>query len=258
MLLAIDVGNTQTHVGTYRDRELVEHWRFATARDATADELASQLVGLLDLRHLILAELDGAIVSSVVPQLTHEYEQLSARYLHGALLVVGPGVRTGMPIRIDNPREVGADRLVNALAAYDRFGSACIVVDFGTSTNYDAVSADGEYLGGVLAPGVEISMQALSERAAKLPNVDFEPPSEVIGRTTITALQSGLIYGTAGQVDGVVARMRAELGVEAEAIATGGLAASVVPFCEEISEVDDELTLTGLRLVHELNANARE
>jgi type III pantothenate kinase len=171
---------------------------------------------------------------------------------------VGPSLRTGMPIRIDNPREVGADRLVNAIAAYDRFGTACIVVDFGTSTNYDAVSADGEYLGGVLAPGVEISMQALSERAARLPKVDFEPPREVIGRTTITALQSGLIYGTAGQVDGVVARMREELGVEAAAIATGGLAESVVPFCEEVSEVDDALTLTGLRLIHERNTSAGE
>jgi len=159
-----------------------------------------------------------------------------------------------MPIRIDNPREVGADRLVNAIAAYERFGEACIVVDFGTSTNYDAVSAEGEYLGGVLAPGVEISMQALSERAAKLPKVDFEAPDETIGRNTIAALQSGLIFGTAGQVDGIVARMREELGVEAEAIATGGLAAAVVPFCAEISEVDDELTLTGLRVIHERNA----
>ena len=254
MLLAIDVGNTQTHVGTFRGEELVDRWRFATVREATADELASLLVGLLDLRHLVLAELEAAIVSSVVPQLTHEYEQLSERYLNGGLMVVGPGVRTGMPIRTDNPHEVGADRLVNALAAYERFGTACIVVDFGTSTNYDAVSADGEYLGGVLAPGVEISMEALSERAAKLPKVDFEPPGEVIGRSTITALQSGLIYGTAGQVDGVVARMREELGVEAGAVATGGLATAIVPFCEEVDEVDEELTLTGLRLIHERNA----
>ena len=253
MLLAIDVGNTQTQVGTFEGVQLVEHWRFATVREATADELASLLVGLLALRGLSLADLDGAIVSSVVPQLTHEYEQVSERYLAGALLLVGPGVRTGMPIRIDNPRELGTDRLINAIAAYERFGGACIVVDFGTSTNYDAVSADGEYLGGVLAPGVEISMEALSERAAKLPKVDFEPPTETIGRSTLTALQSGLIYGTAGQVDGIVARMREELGVEAAAIATGGLAAGIVPFCAEISEIDDELTLTGLRLIHERN-----
>jgi type III pantothenate kinase len=254
MLLAIDVGNTQTHVGTFEGAHLVEHWRFATVREATADELASLLVGLLGLRGLTLHDLDGAIVSSVVPQLTHEYEQVSDRYLAGTLLLVGREVRTGMPIRIDNPRELGTDRLINAIAAYERYGGACIVVDFGTSTNYDAVSADGEYLGGVLAPGVEISMEALSERAAKLPKVDFEPPTETIGRSTLTALQSGLIYGTAGQVDGIVARMREELGVEAEAIATGGLAAAIVPFCAEISEVDDELTLTGLRLIHERNA----
>ncbi len=256
MLLAIDVGNTQTHVGTFRGAELVEHWRFATVREATADEVASLLVGLLELRGLALADLDAAIVSSVVPQLTHEYEEVSERYLRGALLVVGPEVRTGMPIRIDNPRELGTDRLVNAIAAYDRFASACIVVDFGTSTNYDAVSADGEYMGGVLAPGIEISMEALSERAAKLPKVDFEAPAETIGRTTLTALQSGLIYGTAGQVDGIVARMREELGVDAAAIATGGLASGIVPFCAEISEVDDELTLTGLRLIHERNGRA--
>ena len=251
MLLAIDVGNTQTHVGTFHHGELVKHWRFATVREATADEVASLLVGLLDLRGLSLEDVDAAIVSSVVPQLTHEYERVSDRYLRGALLVVGPEVRTGMPIRIDNPRELGTDRLVNAIAAYERFASACIVVDFGTSTNYDAISADGEYLGGVLAPGIEISMEALSERAAKLPKVDFEAPSETIGRTTLTALQSGLIYGTAGQVDGILARMREELGVDAAAIATGGLAGGIVPFCAEIHEVDDELTLTGLRLIHE-------
>lgn len=253
MLLAIDVGNTQTHVGAFRGTELVEHWRFATVREATADEIASLLVGLLDLRGLALDAHDAAIVSSVVPQLTAEYQLVSDRYLRGALLVVGPEVRTGMPIRIDNPRELGTDRLVNAIAAYERYASACIVVDFGTSTNYDAISSDGEYLGGVLAPGIEISMEALSERAAKLPKVDFEAPAETIGRTTLTALQSGLIYGTAGQVDGIVARMREELGVEAAAVATGGLASGIVPFCAEVSEVDDELTLTGLRLIHERN-----
>ena len=229
MLLAIDVGNTQTHVGTFHHGELVEHWRFATVREATADEVTSLLVGLLALRGLTLDDIDAAIVSSVVPQLTHEYEGVSDRYLRGTLLVVGPEVRTGMPIRIDNPRELGTDRLVNAIAAYDRYAGACIVVDFGTSTNYDAISADGEYLGGVLAPGIEVSMEALSERAAKLPKVDFEAPSETIGRSTLTALQSGLIYGTAGQVDGIVARMREELGIDAAAIATGGLAGGIAP-----------------------------
>lgn len=253
VLLAVDVGNSQTHVGTFGASALAEQWRFTTVREATADEVAAQLVGLLALRGLSLDDLDGAIVSSVVPQLTHQYQVLSDRYLRSTLLIVGPDLRTGMPILIDNPRELGTDRLVNAVAAYERFGTACIVVDFGTSTNYDAVSADGELLGVVLAPGIETSMEALSERAAKLPKVDFEAPAETIGRSTITALQSGLVYGTAGQVDGIVARMREELGVEAAAIATGGLASGIVPFCSEVSEVDDELTLQGLRLIFERN-----
>ncbi len=253
MLLVVDAGNTQTHLGAFAGEELVHDWRFATVRDSTADELGARLRSLLALRDLAFSDLDASILSSTVPQLRPEWTAMAERYLGHEMPVVGPGLRTGMPIRIDNPRELGTDRLINAIAAYDRFGDACIVVDFGTSTNYDAVSADGEYLGGVLAPGVEISMEALSERAAKLPKVDFEPPSEVIGRSTITALQSGLMYGTAGQVDGVVARMREELGLEAAAVATGGLAPAVVPFCEEVDEVDEELTLTGLRLIHERN-----
>src|ERR671916_2066496 len=174
MLLAIDVGNTQTQVGTFEGPQLVEHWRFATAREATADELASLLVGLLGLRGLALPDLDGAIVSSVVPQLTHEYERVSARYLAGTLLLVGPGVRTGMPIRIDNPRELGTDRLVNAVAAYERVGGPVVVVDLGTALTFDVVSASGEYLGGIIAPGVEISMEALTQRAAALPKIDLD------------------------------------------------------------------------------------
>ena len=257
MLLAIDVGNSQTHLGMFRGAELVQHWRFATRREATADELASLFSDLLALRRLDLGEVDGAIVSCVVPRLTHEYEQVSERYLEGVLLLVGPGLRSGMPIRMENPQELGADRLVNAVAAYERFGTACIAVDFGTAINYDVVSEAGEYLGGVLAPGVEISMEALAERAARLPKVDFEPPGEPIGRSTLSALQSGLIYGFAGQVDGILARVREELGVEAQAIATGGLASVIVPFCEELDEVDDELTLTGLRLLWERNAPGR-
>ena len=257
MLLAIDVGNTQTHLGMFRAAELVEHWRVATVHEATADEVASLFATLLDLRGLELSDVTGAIVSSVVPQLAREYESASERYFQGTLLVVGTALRSGMPIRIENPQELGTDRLVNAVAAYDRFGTACIVVDFGTSTNYDIVSEAGEYLGGVLAPGVEISMEALSTRTARLPKVGFHAPREVIGRTTLSALQSGLIYGFAGQVDGIVGRLRAELGVEAAAIATGGLASAIVPFCEEIDEVDEELTLTGLRLMWERNGGAR-
>jgi type III pantothenate kinase len=253
MLLAIDVGNTQTQVGTFEGVQLVEHWRFATVREATADELASLLVGLLALRGLSLADLDGAIVSSVVPQLTHEYEQVSERYLGGALQLVGPELKIGMPIRMDNPHEVGADRLVNAVAAYEHTGGASIVADFGTSINFDVVSAQGEYLGGVLAPGVEISIEALAQRAARLFKVDLDPPRQVIGKSTAAALQSGLIFGFAGLVDTILRRVRDELGEEATTIATGGLAEPIVQFCEEIDETDDLLTLTGLRLIWERN-----
>src|ERR687886_82092 len=204
MLLAIDVGNTQTHIGMFRGSELVEHWRFATRREATGDEVATMLVSLLALRDRKLEDIDGAIVSSVVPQLGHEYELVSERYFSGTLIVVGPGVRTGIPIRTENPHELGSDRLVNAGAAYEKVGAACVVVDFGTTINYDIVSDDGELLGAIFTPGVEISIAALSERAAKLPNVDIEPPRELIGRTTVTAIQSGIVYGFAGQVDGIV------------------------------------------------------
>jgi type III pantothenate kinase len=253
MLLAVDVGNTQTHLGMFRDDTLVEHWRFATVRESTADELASVLVGLLHLRGLTFEDVSAAIVSSVVPQLVHEYQGVGERYLGGNLIVVGPGLRSGIPIRTERPHEVGADRLVNSVAAYERVGSACIVVDFGTAITYDVVSADGELLGAIISPGIEISMEALSERAARLPKVELEAPPELIGRSTETSIQSGVIYGFAGQVDGIVSRLREELGVEARAIATGGLATSIAPFCEEIDEVDDLLTLTGLRLLWERN-----
>jgi type III pantothenate kinase len=255
MLLAIDVGNTQTHIGMFRGDELVEHWRFATVREATADELATVVSNLLGLRDLRLRDVDGAIVSAVVPQLAREWEQVSVRYLEGALAVVGPGMRTGMPIRTEIPQELGADRLVNAVAAFDRAGSACVVVDFGTAITYDAVSADGEYLGGIISPGVEISIEALSERAAKLPKVDIAPPSELIGRTTQASIQSGIVYGFAGQVDGIVGRLREELGDDVCVIATGGVAGAIAPFCEEIDEIDELLTLTGLRLIWERNGS---
>src|ERR687883_974045 len=239
MLLAVDVGNTQTHIGMFRGDELLEHWRFATRRESTGDELATTLVGLLALRGHTLGDVDGAIVSSVVPQLGHEYEQVSERYFAGTLMVVGPGVRTGIPIRTENPHEVGADRLVNAVAAYDRVGGACVVVDFGTTINYDVVSKEGELLGAIFTPGIEISMTALSQRAAKLPNVDIEPPRELIGRSTVTAIQSGVVYGFAGQVDGIVGRLREELGDEITAIATGGLAAPIAPLFDQNDENGD-------------------
>ena len=180
MLLVVDVGNTQTHFGTYRDDVLVEHWRFATERDSTADELGAALRNLLELRGVTLGDLGSSIVSSTVPQLEPEWVSMAARYLDHEMLAVGPGLRTGMAIRIDNPRELGADRLVNAVAAHARLGGPCISVDFGTAVNYDVVSAEGEYLGGIIAPGVEISLDALTSRGAKLPRIDLIPPGSAM------------------------------------------------------------------------------
>ncbi len=255
MLLAVDVGNTQTHVGLFRGDELLEHWRFHTSRTATADELAVVLGGLLRLRdNSLRTDVDAIVVSCVVPNLAQEYDEVRRRYLDGQGALVGPELKTGMPIRIDDPRELGADRLVNAIAAYERVKGPCIAVDFGTAINYDVVSSDGEYLGGVISPGVEISIEALSERAAALPKVRLEPPRAAIGKGTREAIQSGVIYGYAGQVDGIVSRLRDELGAEATAIATGGWAHAIVPHCEQIDELDDLLTLKGLHLIWERNS----
>lgn len=253
MLLVVDVGNTQTHFGTFDAERLVEHWRFATIRTSTADELGATLRNLLELRGIGLADLSASIVSSTVPQLEPEWLAVADRYLNHAMLAVGPGIRTGMPIKIDNPRELGADRLVNAIAAYDRLGGPCISVDFGTALNYDVVSVGGEYLGGVISPGVEISLDALTSRGAKLPRIDLQAPKHPIGKGTVDAIRSGIIFGFAAQVDGIVRRLQEQLGEEAETIATGGLAAHVVPHTETIDHVDDLLTLQGLRLLHERN-----
>jgi type III pantothenate kinase len=244
VLLAVDVGNTQTALGLYDGERLKEHWRLATEPHRTGDEL-----GALFGRFLDLEALSGICLSCTVPRLVPEYEALADRWADAALLVVGPGVRTGITMRHDAPREVGPDRIVNAIAARERYGAPCIVVDFGTSTNFDVVSAAGEYVGGVLAPGIEISMDALFARAARLVKVDFEEPPAVIGKTTATALQSGLVYGFAGQVDGIVDRIRGELGAEARVVATGGLADLIAPHSRTIELVDAFLTLEGLRLV---------
>ncbi|MDX6589843.1 MAG: type pantothenate kinase [Solirubrobacterales bacterium] len=252
MLLAVDVGNTQTHLGAFDGEELVEHWRFQTRAGATGDELAERIGGLMALRDMSLNELDAVCVSSVVPPLGTQYEQLTERYLEAECLLVAPGIKTGMPIRIDNPLEVGADRLVNAVAAYDVVGGACVVVDFGTGINFDAVSAAGEYLGGAIAPGLEVSLTALVERAARIPRIELGRPEAAIGRSSRAAIQSGVVFGFAGLIDGVARRIGEELG-EARYIATGGLAAVIVPFTETIHEVDDLLTLKGLRLIYDRN-----
>jgi type III pantothenate kinase len=248
VLLAIDVGNTDTVLGLFEGAELRDHWRIATEGRRTGDELGVLLGGLFDLDSV-----DGIVLSSTVPLRVHAFRDFAERSAGAPVLVVGPGVSTGIPIRYDDPREVGPDRIANAVASKERYGAPCIVVDFGTSTNFDVVSAEGEYVGGVLAPGVEVSMDALFARAARLFRVDFVAPESVIGKTTQTALQSGVVYGFAGQVDAIVERIRGELGSDAQTVATGGLADLVVPYARTLERIDPFLTLEGLRLIWERN-----
>ncbi|HSP37256.1 MAG TPA: type III pantothenate kinase [Frankiaceae bacterium] len=251
-LLAIDIGNTNTVVGVFNGDRLAHSWRVRTDARATADELALLFRGLLDG-----IPVDGIAVCSTVPAVLREMRRMAGRAF-GDLptVVVEPGIRTGVPILIDNPKEVGADRVMNTLAAHHLYGGACVVVDFGTSTNYDAVSARGEFLGGALAPGIEISLDALASRAAQLRKVELTVPRSPIGKSTVEALQSGMIYGVAGQVDGLVRRFLAELDSPegpAAVIATGGLAPLVLPVSETLQHHEPDLTLIGLRLVFEKN-----
>lgn len=253
MLLVVDVGNTQTHFGMVHEGELVEHWRFATVRRSTADELGAALSNLLALRGYGFGELQGSIVSSTVPQLEPEWLAMARRYLEHEMIAVGPGLRTGLAIRYDNPREIGADRLVNAVALRERFGGPAVCVDFGTATTFDVLSRQGDYVGGALMTGIEISLDALSERGARLPKVELAPPKTALARNTIDAVRSGVIFGYAGAVDAILRRLYDEIDGRVPVVATGGLASLVVPHTEEIEEVDEFLTLTGLRLLHERN-----
>jgi type III pantothenate kinase len=254
MFLAIDVGNTQTVLGVYDGKTLTHHWRLQTTGGRTEDEYGVLVNNLLG--GASVSRVDGIAVSSVVPPLTHTIEEMCRKYLGVAPLIVGPGVRTGMPILYDKPQEVGADRIVNAIAAYDRTRTTTIIVDFGTATTFDYVSEKGEYVGGVIAPGLGIAADALFERTAKLYRVEFAKPRHVVGRNTVHAIQSGLIYGYVSLVDGLVTRIKKENRVQARVIATGGFAPLLASEAETIDEVDEFLTLDGLRLIYERNAQS--
>jgi len=261
MLLAIDVGNTNTVLGLYRldgaKPELAAHWRVTTHRSQTADEYGVFFVNLFEMNALSPSQVSHIIISSVVPPVESTLRRVCEKYFHLQPLFVEPGIKTGMPVLVDNPAELGADRLVNAIAAFERYGGPCIIVDFGTATTFDVVSAKGEYIGGAISPGLGISADALFARAARLGRVDIRRPQKVIGTNTVTHLQSGLYYGYIGLVDGILARMINELGAEPRIVATGGLARQISQDSQYIKQIDDMLTLEGLRILFERNRAAR-
>ena len=254
MLLVVNVGNTETALGVFRDQELAHHWRMSTRQERTADELALLFGGFLGLEGLAFTrQITGVAISSVVPPSTQALREMTERYFHFQPVVVEPGVKTGIPILTDNPKEVGADRIVNAVAAFTKYGGPAIVVDIGTATTYDTVSERGEYLGGTIAPGLRISAEGLFQQTAKLPRVEITAPRSVIGKNTVEAMQAGLVFGKAAEIDGVVERIQKELGGDAVVIATGGLAHMLVPLCNAVDHHEPWLTLQGLRLIFEKN-----
>src|SRR5712664_3879711 len=253
MLLAIDVGNTNTVLGVFDAGRLRDSFRVQTEKDRTGDEYGLQIKALFDFAGMKMSDVHDVIVSSVVPPMTFPLEQMSKRFFGKKPLFVGPGVRTGMPVLYDNPREVGADRIVNAVAAYEKWPGGLIIVDFGTATTFDAVTPRGEYLGGAIAPGIAISMEALFQHASKLPRVAFEKPHKVVGRNTVASMQSGLVFGYAGLVDSICSRMAEELGFPVKIVATGGLAPLIGEVSKRIEIVDEQLTLDGLRIIYQRN-----
>jgi type III pantothenate kinase len=252
-LLAIDVGNTNTVIGLYAGDELAAHWRLETVTQRTSDELVVLVKSLLALRGFEATPIDSAIVSTVVPPALPSIERMCRDHFEVEPLIVGPGIKTGMPILYENPREVGADRIVNAVAAYEKHKSGCIAVDFGTATTWDVVTPKGEYLGGIIAPGIGISAEALYRHASKLPRVEITRPARVVGRNTVASMQSGLLYGYAGMVDAVVDRIRAEVEFDAKCLATGGLASLIAGESRTIEETDELLTLRGLKVLFDRN-----
>ncbi len=253
MIFVLDVGNTNTVLGVYDGDELIQKWRIETNRNKTEDEYGMAIKSLLNHVGLDFKDMDGVIISSVVPPIMFALEGMCAKYFHVKPLIVGSGIKTGLNIRCDNPKEVGADRIVNAVAAIHLYGNPLIIVDFGTATTYCYINEHKEYMGGAIAPGVGISAEALYARAAKLPRIEITRPNEVIGKTTISAMQSGIVYGYVGQVEGMVARMKAECNVEPKVIATGGLASLIADETKMIDIVDPFLTLKGLHLLYEKN-----
>ena len=253
MLLVIDVGNTNMVLGVYKDTELLDHWRISTDRQRTTDEYGVLIRELFYLNDLRADDINAIIISSVVPPVVPTLERMCQRYFGLSPLLIGPGVKTGMDIRYDNPREVGADRIVNAVAAYEKYGGPVIIVDFGTATTFCAVYAKGVYLGGSICPGIGISTEALVQRTAKLPRIELKRTDSVICRNTIESMQAGVFYGFVGQVEGIVSRMRRELDMSARVVATGGLAVVIAPATKTIDVVEPMLTLEGLRIIYERN-----
>lgn len=253
MLVVIDVGNTNIVLGVYKDTELLDHWRISTDRQRTTDEYGVLIRELFYLNDLRADDINAIIISSVVPPVVPTLERMCQRYFGLSPLLIGPGVKTGMDIRYDNPREVGADRIVNAVAAYEKYGGPVIIVDFGTATTFCAVDAKGVYLGGSICPGIGISTEALVQRTAKLPRIELKRTDSVICRNTIESMQAGVFYGFVGQVEGIVSRMRRELDMSARVVATGGLAVVIAPATKAIDVVEPMLTLEGLRIIYERN-----
>lgn len=253
MLLVIDVGNTNIVLGIFKEQELVDHWRVSTDRLRTTDEYGVLIRHLFYLNGVNSEEIDAIIISSVVPPVMPTLERMCQRYFGLTPLVIGPGVKTGMDIKYDNPREVGADRIVNAVAAYEKFGGPVIIIDFGTATTFCAVDKKGTYLGGAICPGIGISTDALVQRTAKLPRIEVVQAEKVICRNTVESMQAGIFYGFVGQVDGIVTRMRRELGCKAKVVATGGLAVIVAPATDAIDVVEPMLTLEGLKIIYDRN-----